>query len=81
MSTIDEAKKQLIEMVKTMNAQVLCEVPEGTTGGLFQITLSTKDKKLPLPLSEDDLLDFLEDPGKMKEIRGQVEQLIRDLRS
>jgi len=81
MSAIDEAKKQLIEMVKTMNAHVLCEVPEGTTGGLFQITLLTKDKKLPLPLSEDDLLDFLEDPDKMKEIRGQVEQLIRDLKS
>lgn len=81
MSSIEEAKQRLSAMVKSMNPQVACEIPEVDTDGFFQIILSTKDKKLPLPLSEDDLLDFIEDPSRMKQIRGQVEQLIRDLRS
>jgi hypothetical protein len=47
----------------------------------FQIAITNKEKTMYLPLSEDDLFDFVEDPSRMKQIRGKMEQLIRDLRS
>jgi len=47
----------------------------------FQIAITNNENTLYLPLSEDDLFDFVEDPSRMKQIRGKMEQLIRDLRS
>lgn len=81
MSDLDEAKQKVSEMVRSMNPQLVCKIPEETANGLFQITITNKEKTLYLPLSEDDLFDFVEDPSRMKQIRGKMEQLIRDLRS
>lgn len=81
MSDLDEAKQKLSVMVGSMSPQLTCQIPEETSDGFFQITITDKKKSLCLPLSEDDLFDFVEDPGRMKEIRGQIEQLIRDLKS
>jgi hypothetical protein len=81
MSDLDEAKQKVSEMVRSMNPQLVCKIPEETANGFFQITITNKEKTLCLPLSEDDLFDFVEDPSRMKQIRGQMEQLIRDLRS
>jgi len=81
MSDLDEAKQKLSEMVRSMNPQLVCKIPEETANGFFQITITNNEKTLHLPLSEDDLFDFVEDPSRMKQIRGKMEQLIRDLRS
>ena len=81
MSDLDDAKQKVSEMVRSMNPQLVCKIPEETANGFFQITITNKEKTLYLPLSEDDLFDFVEDPSRMKQIRGQMEQLIRDLRS
>ena len=81
MSDLDEAKQKVSEMVRSMNPQLVCKIPEEKANGFFQITITNKEKTLCLPLSEDDLFDFVEDPSRMKQIRGQMEQLIRDLRS
>jgi hypothetical protein len=81
MSDLDEAKQKVSEMVRSMNPQLVCMIPEETANGFFQITITNKEKTLCLPLSEDDLFDFVEDPSRMKQIRGKMEQLIRDLRS
>lgn len=80
-SDLDHAKMKLSEMVRSMNPQLVCKIPDETANGVFQITISNREKTLCLPLSEDDLFDFLEDPSRMKQIRGQAEQLIRDLKS
>jgi hypothetical protein len=80
LSDLDKAKKQLSEMVTSMNPQLMCKIPEETANGIFQIAISNKTRTLSLSLSEDDLFDFIEDPSSMKQIRGQMEQLIRDLR-
>ncbi|TLY27857.1 MAG: hypothetical protein E6K63_09900 [Nitrospirae bacterium] len=81
MSDLDEAKQKLSEMVRSMNPQLVCKIPEETANGFFQITITNNEKTLHLPLSEDDLFDFVEDPSRMKQIRGKMEQLIRDLRA
>ena len=81
MSDLDEAKQKLSEMVRSMNPQLVCKIPEETADGFFQITIANNEKTLHLPLSEDDLFDFVEDPSRMKQIRGKMEQLIRDLRA
>ena len=81
LSDLDNAKVKLNEMVKSMNPRLVCKIPEETLNGFFQITISNKVKTVCLPLSEDDLFDFIEDPSHMKQIRGQAEQLIRDLKS
>ena len=80
LSDLDKAKKQLSEMVRSMNSQLMCKIPKETANGIFQIAISNKARTLCLSLSEDDLFDFIEDPSSMKQIRGQTEQLIRDLR-
>ena len=81
MSDLDEAKQKLSEMVRSINPQLVCKIPEETANGCFQIAITNREKTLCLPLSEDDLFDFVEDPSRMKQIRGKMEQLIRDLRS
>lgn len=81
MSDLDEAKQKLSEMVRMMNPQLVCKIPEETEHGFFQITIMNEEKSLCFPLSEDDLFDFIEDPTRMKQICGEMEQLIRDLRS
>lgn len=81
MSGLDEAKHKLSEMVRSMDPQLVCRIPEETANGFFQIAITNKEKTLCMPLSEDDLFDFVEDASRMKQIRGKMEQLIRDLRS
>jgi len=81
MSDLDDAKQKLSEMVRSMNPQLVCKIPEETANGVFQIAITDNEKTLCLPLSEDDLFDFVEDPSRMKQIRGKMEQLIRDLRA
>jgi hypothetical protein len=81
LSDLDNAKQQVSKMVKSMNPELVCKLPTETTNGFFQIAISNKTKTVCLSLSEDDLFDFIEDPSRMKQIRGQTEQLIRDLRS
>jgi hypothetical protein len=81
MSDLDEAKQKLSEMIRSMNPQLVCKIPEETANGFFQIAITNNENTLYLPLSEDDLFDFVEDPSRMKQIRGKLEQLIRDLRT
>lgn len=81
MFDLDEAKQKLGEMAHMMNPQLVCKIPEETEHVFFQITIMNEEKSLCFPLSEDDLSDFIEDPSRRKQIRGEMEQLIRDLRS
>ncbi len=81
MSDLDDAKQKLSQMVRSMSPQLACKIPEETANGIFQIAITYNEKTLCLPLSEDDLFDFVEDPSRMKQIRGKMEQLIRDLRA
>ncbi len=81
MSDLELAKLKLSEMVSSMNPQLVCRIPAETTNAFFQITIGNTVKSLLLPLSEDDLFDFIEDPSRTQQIRGHVEQLVRDLRA
>ena len=80
LSDLDKAKKQVSEMIRSMDPELMCTILEETTSGIFQLAISNNTRTLCLSLSEDDLFDFIEDPSAMKQIRGRVEQLIRDLR-
>ena len=80
LSDLDKAKKQVSEMIRSMDPKLMCTIPEETASGIFQLAISNNTRSLCLSLSEDDLFDFIEDPSAMKQIRGRVEQLIRDLR-
>ena len=67
-------------MIRSMDPQIMCTILEETASGIFHLAISNNTRTLSLSLSEDDLFDFIEDPSSMKQIRGQMEQLIRDLR-
>jgi len=49
MSDLDEAKQKLSEMVRSMNPQLVCKIPEETANGFFQIAITNNENTLYLP--------------------------------
>jgi len=81
MSNLDEfgeAKEKFFTLVKEVDSDVKCVIPERPSNFTFLISFGKGNSKKYVGFSEDDLLDFLEGERE-EEIRQRVTQIISEL--
>ena len=78
MDDFQEAKGKFLEMVKEVDPEVKCVIPEKPTNATFLISFGKGNSKKYAGFAEDDLLDFVEGIRE-EEIRGKVAQIISEL--
>ena len=78
MEEMEEAKEKFLSLVKEINPEVRCVIPERPTNSTFLISFGKGNSKKYVGFPEDDLLDFSEG-ARQEEIRGRVVQIISEL--
>lgn len=78
MEEFAEAKQKFLALVREIDPDVKCVIPERPTNFTFLISFGKGNSKKYVGFSEDDLLDFLEG-ARQEEIRQRVAQIISEL--
>ena len=78
MEEIEEAKGRFLALVKEIDPDVKCVIPERPTNDSFLISFGKGNSKKYVGFSEDDLLDYFEGM-RQEEIRERVAQIIAEL--
>ena len=73
-----EAKEKFLALVKGIDPDVKCVIPERPTNFIFLISFGKGNSKKYVGFSEDDLLDFAEG-ARQEELRQKVTQIISEL--
>ena len=71
------ARQKFLELVRQVDEGVQCVVPTAPTGGNFLIALSKGKARKLLTISEDDILELLEEEGEA--VAETVRQAIAEL--
>ena len=74
----EEAKEKFLALVKKVDPDVKCVIPERPSNFTFLISFGKGNSKKYVGFPEDDLLDFLEGVRE-EEIRQRVTQIISEL--
>jgi hypothetical protein len=75
----DEGKKRLTELVRDKAAEVTVVIPTRPTGGMFLIALARGKAKKFVSVSEDDLIDLVDDHAVETEVMTKVHDALREL--
>jgi hypothetical protein len=75
----DEGKKRLAELVRDKAADVTVVIPTRPTGGTFLIALARGKAKKFVSVSEDDLIDLVDDHAVETEVMTKVNDALREL--
>ena len=78
MEEIEAAKEKFLALVKEIDPEVKCVIPERSTNYSFLISFGKGNSKKYIGFSEDDLLDYSEGM-RQEEIRQKVVQIITEL--
>jgi len=78
MEEIEEAKTKFLELVKEIDPEVKCVIPERPSNFTFLISFGKGNSKKYVGFPEDDLLDFFEGM-RVEEIKQRVAQIISGL--
>ena len=78
MEEIEEAREKFLALIKEIDSEVKCVIPERPTNFIFLISFGKGNSKKYVGFSEDDLLDFLEGE-RQEEIRQRVTKIISEL--
>jgi hypothetical protein len=75
----EDGKKRLTELVRATASDVTVVIPTKPTAGLFLIGLARGKAKKFISVSEDDLIDLVEDHAIETEVMAKVHGAIKDL--
>lgn len=75
----DEGKTRLTDLVRTAAPDVSVVIPTKPTGGMFLIALSRGKAKKFLSVSEDDLIDLVDDHAVETEVMAKVDTALKEL--
>ncbi len=75
----EDGKKRLTDLVRTTASDVTVVIPTKPTGGMFLIALARGKAKKFISVSEDDLIDLVDDHAIETEIMAKVHGAIKDL--
>ncbi len=75
----DEGKKRLTELVRDKASEVTVVIPTRPTGGMFLIALGRGKAKKFLSVSEDDLIDLVDDHADETEVMTKLNDALRGL--
>lgn len=75
----DEGKARLTELVRATASDVTVVIPTKPTGGLFLIALARGKAKKFISVSEDDLIDLVDDHAIETDVMAKVHGAVKDL--
>ncbi len=75
----EDGKRRLTELVRTAAPEVSVVIPTRPTGGMFLIALARGKAKKFISVSEDDLIDMVDDHAIETEILAKIHGAIKDL--
>ncbi|MFZ5875924.1 MAG: hypothetical protein ACOYXU_05885 [Nitrospirota bacterium] len=75
----DEGKKRLTELVRDQASEVTVVIPTRPTGGMFLIALARGKAKKFVSVSEDDLIDLVDDHAVETEVMTKLNDALRGL--
>jgi hypothetical protein len=75
----DEGKKRLTELVRDHASDVTVVIPTRPTGGMFLIALARGKAKKFVSVSEDDLIDLVDDHAVETEVMTTLNDALREL--
>jgi hypothetical protein len=75
----EDGKQRLTELVRTAAPEVSVVIPTRPTGGMFLIALARGKAKKFISVSEDDLIDMVDDHAIETEVLAKVHGAIKDL--
>jgi hypothetical protein len=67
-----EAKERFIELVQEIDSDVVVVIPERSTQDAFRISLTRGASRRFMTVSEDDMLDLVEDERAAKKMHAQL---------
>jgi hypothetical protein len=76
MGEFDAGKEKFLEVVKGIDPSVEVVMPVTPSRGMFLISLTKAGQRKFLTVSEDDILDLLEDADILKKVTGEVQSSI-----
>lgn len=77
----DDGKRRLTELVHATAPDVTVVIPVRPTGGMFLIALARGKAKKFVSVSEDDVIDLVDDHAIETEVMAKVQDAIKDLTS
>jgi hypothetical protein len=75
----DDGKKRLTELVRDRASDVTVVIPTRPTGGMFLIALGRGKAKKFVSVSEDDLIDLVDDHAVETEVMAKLNDALREL--
>jgi hypothetical protein len=75
----DEGKQRLNELVRDAASDVTVVIPTRPTGGMFLIALARGKAKKFVSVSEDDLIDLVDDHAVETDVMAKVSGALREL--
>lgn len=75
----EAGKQRMTELVRAISPEVTVVIPTRPTSGMFLIALARGKAKKFLSVSEDDLIDLVEDHAIETEVLAKVHEAIKDL--
>lgn len=75
----DEGKQRFIDLVHASAADVTVVIPVRPTGGMFLIALAKGKAKKFISISEDDIIDLVDDHAIETEVLAKIHGAIKDL--
>ena len=75
----DDGKKRLTELVQDRASDVTVVIPTRPTGGMFLIALGRGKAKKFVSVSEDDLIDLVDDHAVETDVMTKLNDALREL--
>jgi len=76
MGEFDEGKEKFLQLVKSIDPSVEVVIPVTPSRGMFLISLTKAGQRKFLTVSEEDILDLLEDADIPKTVTGEVQSTL-----
>ena len=76
MGEFDNGKEKFLQVVKSIDPSVAVVMPVTPSRGMFLISFTKAGQRKFLTVSEDDILDLMEDPDILKKVAGEIQNSI-----
>lgn len=80
MDEIQAGRDKFMEMVNEIDAAVQCVIPTRSTNNSFLISLSKGKARKFLTISEDDIIDLVEDDLIRQDVESQIRDAIDEMK-
>jgi len=80
MDEVQAGRDKFIEMVKKIDPQVQCVVPTRSTNYNFLISLSKGKSRKYITISEDDIIDLVDDDLIRQDVESQILEAIKEMK-